>query len=409
MGYCTNRRHLETYVAGQLGPLQRKSVEPIALDANRPVRTLQEFLSQLKWDHESLRNLHQQRVVRRHHHDVAIGLIDETSFPKKGEKTACVQRQHCGRLGKVDNCVVSVHLGYATPTFCTMLDGELFLPEHTWNDPARRREAGIPDDLEYRSKCRIALDLLDRARGNGLAFAWLTFDEGYGAKPWFLHELDAAGQRYVAEVPKTFRVWTKEPMRRRRHHHGDDVRNGQPALMVQTLPMSTVENVLAHSPRVRECTWQTYVVNDSASGPIVWEAIRIKVWLRSENGLPTRAHHLVIARPVLARGDIKFFLSNAPEPTSIEDLLYVAFTRWRVERLFQDTKTELGMNDFEVRRFIAIQRHLIISCVSHAFLAEFCEAHRPKSAWDHPEPGWRRGQAPGADLARRWPVLARQS
>ena len=121
----------------------------------------------------------QRRVSRRHHDSRSVGIIDETSFVKKGTKTAGVQRQHCGAVGKTENCVVSVHLGYATPDFYTLLDGELFLPEVTWHeDRARCREAGIPDEVVYRSKWQIALAHFKRALSNGLRFAWLTFDEG---------------------------------------------------------------------------------------------------------------------------------------------------------------------------------------------------------------------------------------
>lgn len=407
MGRASNAAHLRTYVEGQMGPLQRKSVEPIALAAGTPVRTLQEFLSMFKWNHARLRDLHQRRVARLHHHPAAIGIIDETSFPKKGDKTACVQRQHCGALGKTENCVVSVHLAYATPTFHTLVDGELYLPEHTWHqDRARCREAGVPDEVVYRSKCHIALEQIKRALGNGVRFGWLVFDEWYGAKPWFLRDLDALGQTYVAELPRDFRVWTTEPKVRARTHPCDAQREGPPALMVQTNPMITVEHVLGYSPKVRGLEWERYVVNDSTTGPLVWEAVRIPVWLKDERGQPTRPHHLVIARSVLVKAEIKFFLSNAPEGTRVEDLLFVAFSRWRVERLFEDGKGELGMDHFEARRYVAIQRHLILSCVSHAFLAEFCERRRPKSAGPDRVPGPRRREDPPAPVDRRPPRLA---
>lgn len=407
MGRRSNAAHMRTYIEGQMGPLERKSVEPIALAAGTPVRTLQEFVSMFKWDHARLRDLHQRRVARRHICEAAIGIIDETSFPKKGSKTACVQRQHCGALGKTDNCVVSVHLAYATPTFHTLLDGEPYLPEHTWHDDRERcHEAGIPDDVVYRSKCHIALEQVKRAIGNGVRFGWLVFDEWYGAKPWFLHGLDALGQKYVAELPRDFRVWTKEPRVRSRKHPCDALRDGKPALLVQTNPLITVRHALGYSPKVRALEWKKYVVNDSTTGPLVWEAVRLRVWLKDELGLPTRAHHLVIARSVLIKAEIKFFLSNAPEGTSVEDLLFVGFSRWRVERLFEDGKGELGLDHFEVRTYKAIQRHLIISCVSHAFLAEFCERWRPKSAGPDRVPGSRRRQDPHRALDPGMPLLA---
>lgn len=407
MGRRSNCRHLETYVGGQMGPLERKSVEPIALEAGVAPRTLQEFLEMFRWDHEALRDRHQRRVARRHGHGAAIGLIDETSFVKKGTRTACVQRQYCGAAGKIENCVVSVHLGYATPDFFTLLDGEPFLPEHTWAaDAARRREAEIPEGVVYRSKAHIALELVRRAVGNGVRFAWLVFDEGYGGKPWFLHELGAMAQTYVGEVPRSFRVWTREPRVRARSHPCDaQRRSGARPLTARSNPMAEAQNVLAFSPILREQPWTLYRVQDSTTGPLLWEAKRIPVWLEHD-GAPTRPHHLVVARSVLNKREVKFFISNAPPQASLEDLLFVAFSRWRVERLFEDGKSELGMDHFEVRKYRSVHRHLILSCVSHAFLAEVKQRERSKSPRLDGESGPLGDAGAGAAVGDRAPLLA---
>jgi len=123
-GRVTARQHLDTYVQGQLGDQLRKSVEPMADAAGIPPRSLQEFLSLYRWDESAMRDRRQQLAARRHGHEHGVGILDETRFVKKGKQTACVQRQHCGVLGKTENCGVSVHLGYATPDFHTLLDGE---------------------------------------------------------------------------------------------------------------------------------------------------------------------------------------------------------------------------------------------------------------------------------------------
>jgi len=122
-----------------------------------------------------------------------------------------VQRQYAGCVGKKENCIVTVHLGYASDDFHCLLDGELFLPESWAADRPRCREAGIPDTVVYRPKWRIALELYDRASAHGLRFAWLTFDEGYGGKPEFLREVSARQQKYVAEVPRSLSGWLKAP------------------------------------------------------------------------------------------------------------------------------------------------------------------------------------------------------
>ncbi len=162
------RAHLGVYVRGQLSDLPEKSVEPIALEADVAPRTLQEFLAQHRWREDHVRERLQRLVATEHQGPHTVGLIDETSDPKKGDKTPGVQKQWCGRLGKTENCMVTVHLGVARGDFHCLIDGELFLPESWDADRARCREAGIPDDVVYRPKWKIALELFDRAIGNGI-------------------------------------------------------------------------------------------------------------------------------------------------------------------------------------------------------------------------------------------------
>ena len=385
-GRCTARQHLDTYVAGQLGPLPRKSVEPMADAAGVPPRNLQQLLSLYRWDEAQMRDLLQQRIAARHSHRHSVGILDETSFAKKGVKTAGVQRQHCGATGKTDNCVVSVHLGYATPEFHTLVDGELYLPEKTWHEDRERcRAAGVPDQVVYRPKWQIGLGQLERARRNGLFCAWLTFDEGYGGKPPFLRELDRAGQKYVGEVPASFAVWTIRPdvLYQAPGHPRPGRARKFPRLKRKSNPKVEVRHVARHSPLFRQEPWQSYHLRDASKGPMVWKAKRLRVWLEDEQGLPTRPYHLLVACNVLEPEQLKYFISNAPEDTPVTTLLLVAFSRWKIERMFEDGKSELGLDHFEVRQFGSIQRHLILSCVSYLFLAEFLQA--------------RRGEKPGPD------------
>jgi len=410
MGRVTNRSHLDTYVSGQLGDLDRKSVEPIADAAGVPPRTLQEFLSMLKWDDPAARDQVQRRIARGHPHPHSIGVLDETSFHKQGNKTACVQRQYCGSRGKLDNCVVSVHLGYVGGDFHTLLDGELYLPEETWHENrARCRAAGIPDDVVYRPKWQIALSQVQRSVGNGVRFSWLTFDEGYGGKPPFLRALDGLAQNYVAEVPTDFVGWTRPPevlYREHARYKGPGRRRKLPRLKVRNTPAAEVREILKHSPVLRKVPWERFRVKDGSKGPMVWEVKRIAFWIKDENGLPSRPHHLIVARSVLKFDEVKFFLSNAPESTPLEILLTVAFSRWHIERLFEDSKTELGLDHFEVRKYPSIVRHLILTCISHLFLAEFWLAHRGEKPRADDLPGALGHASPASCLDSRWPLLA---
>jgi SRSO17 transposase len=163
-GRNSTRDYLPVYIQGQLSDLPRKSIEPRADAAGIPARNLQEFLSLLRWDQQRLRDQLQQYVARGYSRPDSVGVIDETSFVKKGSRTACVQRQYCGAVSKRENCVVSVHLGYATEDFFTMLDGDLYLPKETWaGNRDRCRRAGIPDEVVFRTKIQIAAEQIERA------------------------------------------------------------------------------------------------------------------------------------------------------------------------------------------------------------------------------------------------------
>ena len=206
-------RHFDNYCRGLLSDLPRKSVEPVALAAGTAVRTLQEFLVTANWEHVAARERLQRRVADA----VAelppdplgvIGVIDETSAAKKGDRTPGVRRQYLGCAGKIDSGIVTVHIGVTTGRFQALLDAESYLPQSWAADRQRCREAGIPDDVRYRSEWRIALDQLIRLDANGVTFDWLTFDEGYGPKTPFLWVLGLVNQKFVAEVPTNFAVRT---------------------------------------------------------------------------------------------------------------------------------------------------------------------------------------------------------
>ena len=179
-------REVETYVRGQLGELPRKSIEAIAaLAADMKPRTLQEFLASDEWDEDCMANSTRQIIARDHTDPQAIGVIDESGHPKKGDQTAGVSRQYCGNTGKIDNCVMTVHLTYTSfdGNFRTMLDSSLYLPKCWDEDRQRCREAKIPNDVVYQPKYDIALGQLDRSAANGVHFAWVTADEWYAQKP----------------------------------------------------------------------------------------------------------------------------------------------------------------------------------------------------------------------------------
>jgi len=330
----------------------------------------------------------------------SIGIIDETSDVKKGDKTPGVQRQWCGKVGKKENCLMTVHLGYATGDFHSLVDGDLYLPESWSADRARCREAGIPDEVMYRPKWRIGLELYDRARENGVTFDWLTFDEGYGSKPLFLQGLDGRGQLFVGEVPTTFSCWLQAPpITDRTYRRGGRGRHRKtPRLRSDAPPASSVKDLLEHSSVFRDQSWVQYYIKDGQKGPIVWEAKHARIVMKGDDGLPGLELHLIVARNVLDPNEIKFFVSNAPPETEVSTLLLVAFSRWRVERCFRDQKQEVGLDQWEGRKWLGLQRHLILSTVSYLFLAQVREKLRGGKSRAHRLPSPRRRRRARADL-----------
>jgi len=337
-----SREHLSTYVRGQLGPLQRNSVEPIALGAGIKPRTLQQFISVHKWDEEAMRSRVRSIVATEHADAQAVGVIDETSFNKKGKKTVGVQRQWCGHTGKIDNCVQTVHLTYVARDFATMIDSDLYLPEDWTKDKARRVEADIPDSATFRKKWEIALEMMETAKREGVVRRWLTADEFYGRASEFLSSVEALGMKYVVEAPVVAWGWTA-----RGYTHGQQHRR--------------VDELFKRGGP----SWIEYHVKDTSKGPVIWRVRAIRFVPHA--GTDRSEKWLLIAVDPLD-GGTKYFLSNAPAETPIESLLTVAFSRWRIEHNFEESKQEIGLDHFEVRSYTGLQRHLAISMASMQFL-----------------------------------------
>jgi len=339
--------HFDTYCRGLLSDLPRKSVEPIALAAGTAVRTLQEFLVTATWDQAAARQVLHRRVV-----DVlaglppdpsgVVGVIDETSAVKKGEKTPGVQRQYLGCVGKIDNGVVTVHVGVAKGAFQTLLDAELYLPQSWAVDRERCRAAGIPDGVRYRAKWRIALDQLLRLHANGVRFDWLTFDEGYGSKGPLLWVLGLVGQKFVAEVPTNFAV--------------------------RATPDGPFRRADQSQPAARTGRWRRFRIGRTTQADAVWRARRSRVWA-------ARGWHTLVTAVNEATGEVKHFVTNAVgEP--LATVLAVAFRRATVEHAFRVGKTELGLTHFEGRQYMGLERHLLLTLVVMGFVAVHTERLR---------------------------------
>jgi len=385
--------HFQSYLLGLMADLKRKSIEPIALACGVAVRTMQEFLSFFAWDHGRLDRMLMHRVAGRCPAG-GIGVIDATGHPKRGDKTPGVHRQYCGESGKIDNCVVAQHLLFtdnqvANPFSC-VLASDLYLPQCWAEDRERCREAGIPDELTFRPKWKIALDQVKEAIAGGVKLNYVVFDEDYGRIPAFWFELDRIGQQAVGEVPCDFRAWVKRPA----------CRSGQACHAARR-----VENLATHSPAFTSQPWKHCTVKDTTRGKLVWEYKSARVHLsdssRADHNASTptdRMYWLIVMRQPTT-GEIKYVISNAGEGASVEELIRILLSRWHVEKWFERAKQEAGLGAFEVRTYVSLIRHWLCVRIAMCFLSEQTARLRGEKCEHHLRAGCRGGEyAGGEDL-----------
>jgi SRSO17 transposase len=339
--------HFGTYCRGLMSALPRKSIEPIAMEAGTAVRTLQEFLVTSRWDHEQARNLLQEHlatiVANLPTDDLGtIGVIDETSCRKWGDQTPGVQRQYLGSEGKIDNGIVTVHLGVAKGTFQALLDCDLYLPQSWADDRPRCRNADIPDTLLYRAKWKLALDQYIRLHDRGVRFDWLVFDEGYGSKVPFLWVLGGLGQKFVGEVPVNF--------------------------MVRSTASSDPGRADDYQPASQSKSWTRFRLVRKTVADQVWRARSTRVWV-------AKGWHVLITAINETTGEVKYFVSNAVDEP-LERVMRVAFRRATIEHAFRLAKQEAGLMHYEGRHYTSLIRHLILALIVLGFVAEHTERLR---------------------------------
>lgn len=229
----------------------------------------------------------------------------------------------------------------------------------------------VPDEVEFRTKPEIALELIDGALANGIRVAAWTFDELYGRDSKFLDGLQQREQAFVAEVPVDFHGWLQKPTILRKGPKRSEKR-GRPKKyprLPRRRPSGEVRNLLKYSPVFREQSWQRYRIKDTKNGPEVWEVKWAVFWRKGEDGLPGRRHCLIVARNVLTE-EVKYFVANrvpGEKGTTLRWLLRVAFGRWSVEHCFRDAKDELGFDHYQVRGWRCVHRHFFVTQLSYLF------------------------------------------
>ena len=206
--------------------------------------------------------------------------------------------------GKLENCIVTVHLAVKYGAFMAMLDSDLFVPEESWDlDRQRCKEAHIPQNITYRSKWVMALEQIDRAIANGVRFDWLVFDEWYGGKPEFLFLLEERGQNYVCEVPVNFMCWPNLPKYNS---------------LQAPFAAKRVDNAAVGGKPFRGQPWQTVRLTRQTLAPQTWKIKAAQVHLQRDGKPTDRTYWLIVARNV-DTGEVKYFVSNAPPQTSLNE------------------------------------------------------------------------------------------
>ena len=335
------RRALE-YLRGLLSPVERKNGWQLAEQAGDATPDgVQRLLYNYRWDADLVRDDLRDYVVEHLGDAGGVLVVDETGFLKKGGKSVGVQRQYSGTAGRIENCQVGVFLTYAGAKGRTLLDRELYLPQVWAEDRERRREAGVPEDAVFRTKPQLAQLRLERALESGVPFSWFTGDEVYGSGRDLRLWLEREGIPHVMAIKSNEKLWAwtdKGPLQVR----ADRLVSG-----------------------VEESGWVRCSAGNGAKGPRVydWTAVGIRP-LRE----PGKGHWLLARRSIAKPGELAYYVCFGPAETALEELARVAGTRWAIEECFEEAKGQVGLDQYEVRRWDGWYRHITLAMLAHAYL-----------------------------------------
>ena len=408
LGRPDRRRQARTYVAGLLLEGERKSIEPMAgrLGATDHGQALHHFVAHSPWACEGLFAAMTQEAARlwpRPH----AWIIDETSFPKAGTHSVGVGHQYCGALGKLANCQVAVSLHYAAGTLeqaaSAALGWRLFLPREWSGDAPRRKKAGVPESITYRSKNALALELVDEALGRGLPPAPVLADSDYGDDYSWRAALRARGVGYCVAVEPKAKAWTSAPV------GSPPPAAGRPQPK-DLLPAPKRLDQIARELPPR--AWRRLSWREGTRGPMQGRFARVAIW--ASHGYTQRQHGgerarewLLVEWPPDKEAPTDYWLAHLGSATrtpTLKRLVGLARERWRVEQDYRELKDELGLDHFEGRSWQGWHHHVALTCLAHLFLQG--ERTRPAAGGTQKKPGRAvRARKPAADA----PPPARRS
>lgn len=338
------RQRVRAYLDGLLSPVERKNGWQLAERAGeaRPYG-MQRLLAGAKWDADAVRDDLRAYVVEHLADPRAVLVIDETGFLKQGPKSVGVKRQYSGTAGRIENCQIGVFLTYATPCGHVLLDRELYLPREWAEDAPRRREAGVPEAVTFATKPELARQMLERALTAEVPAAWVTGDSVYGGDRKLRAWLEQQEQPYVLEVACDEPLWVRLDWRR-----GPDRAD---ALAAQ-VPMAD---------------WQTPSAGEGAKGPRFYDWTRVRLARLQPPGA-SGEYWLLVRRNRSDASELACYVVFAPTDTPLPTLVAVAGQRWRIEQSFELAKGEVGLDDYEVRRWDGWYRHITLAMFALAYL-----------------------------------------
>jgi len=361
--------HARHYLSGLLGRQRRKNMETISWDVrDADYQGLEQFVSSSPWDERPLLDQLAGDASGELGGAGSALYIDETSFPKKGKASAGVKRQHCGRLGKVENCQVGVFACLGKQRRCVPIDFRLFLPQEWAQDPQRCDKAGIPEMARsHKTKCDLALEMVRRARANGVDFRWVGADALYGSKAEFLNDLEDDGEMFVCDVGVTTKIWTSRPTLARPKPRGS---MGRPVKRARLSPLNKARYVTVDQLRGESFEEQARVtsVRQSSKGRLKFRFWAREVWSwEPKRGKPRR--RLLLIRQN-ADGTFKYSLSNFPSETKWSELAYMQAQRFWIEHCFHEAKSQLGMGQYQVRVWRGWHHHMALICLAMLFVTK---------------------------------------
>jgi SRSO17 transposase len=357
------------YMVGQFSALERKSIEPVALQVEGGnVRAMQRLVSDALWDEDAMLETYHRLVQDEMGESDGVVIVDETGFPKKGQDSAGVARQYCGSLGKVDNCQVGVFAAYASRQGYALVDKRLFMPELWFTEAyrARRTKCKVPDTVAWQRKPQLAAAMVrDLHQAGVLSFKYIVADCLYGHSPEFWEACEACvGTVALVATPADTRCWL-QPLATTTHTY--TYKGERHTKRVVAAPAPAPCTVAALAQAIPAAFWYRRTVSEGTKGPMTYEFARKRVQL-CKDGHPTTVVWLLIKRTLSSRPQYWYYLSNAPWSAPLRLLVWLSGVRWAVEQCFEETKTELGMDHYEVRKYPGWHHHMLTCMLAHFFL-----------------------------------------